>query len=108
MLDVGCAPFCASIPDVLYGHTAVVWQPQAMHPVMLSCCVCMQMQAQEAEDRAEAVEAAVEVDPAPSPVKLYVCSLLTAVLSFAVVSGILAAPSRHCIAAPAILAVYVV
>lgn len=49
----------------------------------------MQMQAQEAEARAEAVEAAI---PPPTqtqvnPTKLYVSSFLTAILSFAVVSG---------------------
>ncbi len=45
------------------------------------------MQAQEAEQRAEAVEAAVQQTPPQSAIKLYVTSALTAVLSFAVVSG---------------------
>ncbi len=45
------------------------------------------MQAQEAEQRAEAVEAAVQQTLPQSAVKLYVTSALTAVLSFAVVSG---------------------
>ncbi len=45
------------------------------------------MQAQEAEQRAEAVEAAVQQAPPQSAIKLYVTSALTAVLSFAVVSG---------------------
>ena len=44
------------------------------------------MQAQEAEQRAEAVEEAVK-QPARTAVKLYITSALTAVLSFAVVSG---------------------
>lgn len=48
-------------------------------------CV-IQMQAQEAEQRAEAVEEAVK-QPARTAVKLYITSALTAVLSFAVVSG---------------------
>lgn len=48
------------------------------------------MQAQEAEQRAEAVEEAVKA-PARNAVKLYITSALTAVLSFAVVSGILPA-----------------
>lgn len=47
----------------------------------------MQMQAQEAEARADAVEAAAEPAPQTNPVKLYVSSFLTAILSFAVVSG---------------------
>ena len=47
----------------------------------------LQMQAQEAEQRAEAVEAAVQQSPAQNPIKLYVTSALTAILSFAVVSG---------------------
>lgn len=52
----------------------------------------MQMQAQEAEARAEAVEAASPASPPlqqTSPFKLYVSSFLTAILSFAVVSGAL-------------------
>lgn len=47
----------------------------------------LQMQAQEAEQRAEAVEAAVQQGPPQNPIKLYVTSALTAILSFAVVSG---------------------
>lgn len=46
----------------------------------------LQMQAQQAEQRAEAVQEAVK-QPARSAVKLYITSALTAVLSFAVVSG---------------------
>ena len=52
------------------------------------------MQAQEAEQRAEAVEAAVQQAPPQSAVKLYVTSALTAVLSFAVVSGMHQSHSR--------------
>ena len=44
------------------------------------------MQAQEAEQRAEAVEQAVK-QPARTAVKLYITSAVTAVLSFVVVSG---------------------
>lgn len=58
--------------------------------------IALQMQAQEAEQRAEAVENAVK-QPARTAVKLYITSALTAVLSFAVVSGtVLYLPlSRH-------------
>ena len=56
----------------------------------------LQMHAQEAEQRAEAVEAAVqqgnlqqEQKTQPSALKLYGTSALTAILSFVVVSGTL-------------------
>ena len=60
-------------------------QEQGLHAKM--CISTLQMQAQEAEQRAEAVEAAVQQAPPQSAIKLYVTSALTAVLSFAVVSG---------------------
>ncbi|DBA71740.1 TPA: hypothetical protein ACH3X2_011013 [Trebouxia sp. C0005] len=54
-----------------------------------AAAVNTEMQAQEAEQRAEAVEAAVQQTPPQSAIKLYVTSALTAVLSFAVVSDAL-------------------
>lgn len=82
-------------PDAtLLGRSAItvyVFQAaQAVASCMLGIanmyCSALQMQAQEAEQRAEAVEQAVK-QPARTAVKLYITSALTAVLSFAVVSG---------------------
>ena len=60
------------------------------------------MQAQEAEQRAEAVEEAVK-QPARTAVKLYIISALTAVLSFAVVSGTASKSSRDVVCLASLL-----
>ena len=71
-----------------------VWHSSMLHKTWLQQ-MCkrsvpgLQMQAQEAEQRADAVEvAAQQQQPSQNPFKLYVTSAITAILSFAVVSGV--------------------
>ena len=69
--------------------TGLSWHDK--HVSVSNALVPMQMQAQEAEQRAEVVEEAVK-QPARNAVKLYITSALTAVLSFVVVSGMCLCP----------------
>lgn len=80
---------------LLSGSAITSWVFSKLHRQLHAACMlgiantyhsAMQMQAQEAEQRAEAVEQAMK-QPARTAVKLYITSALTAVLSFAVVSG---------------------